>query len=477
MDALRRRLRVFWSGPGGGREVLAISYPLILSQMSFTIGAFCDRLFLTWYAQEAVAGSVTALFATWTFMGLCLGTGEYATTFVAQYFGAKRDERIGPTIWQGIYFSLLCGVVIAALSPLAEPVFNLTGHAPQVRSYEIEYARIVMLGAFPIIVMATLSTFFAGRGETRVILLVNIGLTFVDALLNYAWIFGHWGFPRAGVAGAAWSTVLCQGLGALVYMAIILKRENRQRFHTLRGWRFEWALFARLVRFGLPAGLQYSLEIGAFSLFMIIVGRIGTAELAASGIAFNLNMIVFMPMIGLGIGVSSIVGRYLGSDDTALAERSTWSAFALSLVYMAACGTVYLLLPDLLLAPYASHAGADFARVQEIAVVLLRFIALYSIFDMFNVIFAAGLKGAGDTRYPLAITVVLSWAAMLIPAWLLCVQGGFGVYVAWSTASAYVVLLGLLMMRRFRAGGWKSLRVIEPHVVPELDTATPVEAA
>jgi MATE family multidrug resistance protein len=435
-----------------------------------------DRLFLTWYSSEAVAGAVTALFTTWTLMGLCLGTGEYLTTFVAQYFGAKRFERIGPALWQGVYFSLLAGVVIAACAPLAEPIFAFAGHAPHVRGFEVEYARILLIGGFPIVLMATLSTFFAGRGETRIVLIANIVGTLVNAVLDYLWIFGRGGFPRAGVAGAAWATVISQGVGALLYIAIILRRENRTRFATLSGWRFESRLFARLLRFGFPAGLQYSLEIGAFSLFMMIVGRIGTTELAASGIAFNLNMIVFMPMIGLGIGVSSIVGRYLGANDSELAERATWSAFGMSLVYMSVCGALYVLAPGLLLGPYSAHAGADFVRVREIAVVLLRFVAVYSIFDMFNVIFAAGLKGAGDTRYPLTITVALSWAAMLIPAYFLCLRAGGGVYTAWCTASAYVVLLGLLMMRRFRAGAWKDLRVIEPHV-PELDGASPVAVA
>lgn len=476
MRALRRQVTAFWGGPAGGREVLAISYPLILSQMSFTVQVFVDRLFLTWYSSEAVAGAVTALFTTWTLMGLCLGTGEYLTTFIAQYFGAKRFDRIGPAIWQGIYFSLAAGVVIAAVAPLAEPIFALAGHAPLVRAYEVEYARILLIGGFPIVLMATLSTFFAGRGETHMVLIANIVVTLVNVLLDYFWIFGRAGFPRAGVVGAAWATVIAQAVGALIYLAIILRREHRERFNTLSGWRFEWKLFERLLRFGLPAGLQYSLELGAFSLFLMIVGRIGTAELAASGIAFNLNMIVFMPTIGLGIGVSAIVGRYLGADQPQCAERATWSAFAISLVYMSACGALYVLAPGLLLGPYAAHAGSDFAHVQEIAIVLLRFIAVYSIFDMFNVIFAAGLKGAGDTRYPLALTVVLSWVAMLVPAYVLCLRGGAGVYTAWATASAYVVLLGLLMMRRFRAGRWKALRVIEAHV-PEFDGASPQEAA
>lgn len=471
------RLKAFWSGHGGGREVLLLSYPLILSQMSFTIQTFVDRLFLTWYSPAAVAGAVTGLFATWTLIGLFTGTGEFLTTFVAQYLGAGRPERIGPAVWQGIYFSLLAGVAIGLLSPLAEPLFALVGHQPLVRRYEVVYAQIFMIGSFPIVLMATLSTFFAGRGQTRVVLLVNVVATLVNVGLDYLWIFGNGGFPRMGVAGAALATVMSQILGASIYLALLLRREYRETYRTLAGWRPEVALFRRLVRFGLPTGLQYALEIGAFAGFMMIVGRIGTVALAASGISFNLNMIVFMPLWGLGIGVSALVGRYLGAERPEIAERATWSAAGLALVYMLACCALYVGAPRLLLAPYA--AGSDpvaYAGVAETCVVLLRFIAVYSIFDTLNVVFSAGLKGAGDTRYPLGATVVLSWAAMLIPTYLLCIVLHRGLYVAWSAASLYVVCLGLLMLRRFRAGRWKQLRVIEPQP-PGLDTSAGPEPA
>lgn len=466
-------MRGFWRGEGGGREVLAVAYPLVLGHLSFTLQTFVDRLFLTWYSPEAVAGAVTALFVVWSVIALCIGTGEYLTTFVAQYVGAARPERIGPALWQGIHFSLLAGLAVACLTPLAGPVFALAGHAPSVQAYEATYARILCLGAMPVVLMATLSTFFAGRGSTHVVLGVNLLATAVNVVLDYAWIFGKGGFPRWGVAGAAAATVASQVVGSVLFLALILKPAHRKDFGTLSGWRFERELFSRLVRFGLPSGLQYSLEILAFALFMVIVGRISTEGLAASGIAFNLNMLVFLPMLGLGVAVSSIVGRYLGAERPELAERATWSAFWMSLVYMSACGLLYLFAPGPLLAPYA--AGADpvaFAGVGAIAAVLLRFVAVYSVFDMMNLVFAAGLKGAGDTLYPLAATVALSWGAMLVPGYLACVVLGGGVYVAWCAASAYVVLLGLLMRRRFRSGGWKALRVIEPGA-PDLEAALP----
>ncbi len=455
-------IKRFWNGEGGGREVLLVAYPLILAQMSFTVQVFVDRLFLTWYSPEAVAGAVTGLFAVWAFVGLCIGTGEYLTTFVAQYLGAGRPERIGAAMWQGIYFALAAGAVLASLAPLAGPVFDLAGHEPAVRVHEVTYARILLVGSTAAILMATLSTFFAGRGNTRVVLVVNIVATAVNCFFDYAWIFGNLGFPAWGVSGAAWSTVTSQVVGTAIFLAIILKREHRRAYRTLAGWRFEPALFARFLRFGLPTGLQYSVEIGAFALFMVLIGRIGTVELAASGIAFNLNMIVFMPMLGLGVGVSAVVGRHLGANRPEAAERTTWSAFWMSLGYMSLCGLLYVGAPGLLLAPYA--AGADpktFPAVAEVATVLLRFIALYSIFDMMNVVFAAGLKGAGDTVHPLVLTLCLAWGAMLLPAYVACELMGAGVYVAWSTATAYVVLLGLLFLRRFRTGRWRTMRVIE----------------
>src|SRR5215468_9633111 len=258
-------MRRFWSGPGGGREVLGVAYPLVLGHLSFTVQTFINRLFLTWYSTEAVAGAVTGLFTIWSLIALFIGTGEYLTTFIAQYLGAGRRERIGPAVWQGIYFSLAAGAFVAALSPLAGPVFARAGHGPVLQAYETTYARILMWGSFPVVLMATLSTFFAGRGQTSAVLRVNLVATSVNILLDWAWIFGNLGFPRAGVAGAAWATVVSQSLGALVFLGLILRAEHRQAFRTLAGWRLEPALLLRLVRFGVPSGLQYSLEVLAFS--------------------------------------------------------------------------------------------------------------------------------------------------------------------------------------------------------------------
>ena len=216
---------------------------------------------------------------------------------------------------------------------------------------------------------------------------------------------------------------------------------------------------------GLPAGSHFPIELLAVALFTLIIGRLGTVELAATGLTFSLNGIVFMPMVGLGMGVMALVGRHQGSGRSDLAERVTWTAFGWSLVYMVLCGLAYLFLPRLLLSPYA--AGADpraFAPVAATAVVLLRFVAAYSIFDMMNAIFAAGLRGAGDTTFPLAAAVAASWTVMLVPTYVACVHLDAGLIAAWSFASLAFLIIGLAMLARYRAGRWRDLRIVEPAV-------------
>jgi MATE family multidrug resistance protein len=311
--------------------------------------------------------------------------------------------------------------------------------------------------------MATLASFFSGRGQTLAVLRVNVLVTLVNIALDYAWIFGRLGFPRAGVFGAAAATITSQAVGSLVYLALMLAPEFRRRYATLSGWRFDRALFARLLRYGLPSGLHWSIEIFSFGLFLVIVGRIGTTELAATGLAFNLNGLVFVPMLGLGLGVSAIVGRHLGADRPDLAERSTWSAIGIALLYMTVCGAAYFLLPSWLLAPYRFGAdAAAFAPVAALTTVLLRFVAIYSIFDMLNVICAAALRGAGDTSFAMWSSTFFSIVAMLLPAYVACIVYHAGVLVAWTAASAYVFCVGSLLLLRFRAGRWKTMRVIEP---------------
>ena len=424
-------------------------------------------MFLVWYSPEAVAASMPAGMLNFTVMSLFIGTAGYAGTFVAQYYGAGIYRKIGPVVWQGTYIALAGGIVFLALIPLSRPMFAFIGHSPLVQENEVIYFQVLCLGAAPGIASSAMAGFFSGLGKTWPIMWVNFTATLVNLVLDYAMIFGHWGFPEMGIRGAAIATVISGYFSFVVYLILLSRKTYDERYHTIKGIRFNKLIFKRLMHFGLPSGIQFSLDMLGFSIFILIMGRLGTISLAASNIAFNINTLAFMPMIGFGIAVSILVGQYLGKNRPDLAEKSTYSAFHMTFVYMSLVALLYLVIPDAFLRPFASKANPEtFAAIRQIAKVLLRFVAIYSIFDTLNIIFTSAIKGAGDTRFVLRMIIVLSLVLLIIPSYVALVIFHKDIYFAWTIISVYIVVLGFAFLLRFLQGKWKSMRVIEEVIPP-----------
>ncbi len=451
-----------WRRESGYRQVLLVAIPLVLSTGSWSIQHFVDRMFLTWYSTEAVAASMPAGMLNFAIMSFFLGTAGYVNTFIAQYYGARRYERIGPAIWQGIYVALAGGVVLLALVPPAGAIFSFVGHDPEVQKLEVVYFRVLCLGAAPAIAATAMAGFFSGRGRAWPVMWVNVLATGANLVMDYALIFGHWGFPELGMRGAAIATVISQCFAFLAYLALLARQTHRRRYRTLGGWRLERPLFARLMRFGSPNGAQFFVDMAAFTAFILMMGRLGTTSLAATNIALNISTLAFMPMIGLGIAISVLVGQNLGRDRPDLAERAVYSGAHLTFLYMASVSALYVFAPGIFLAPFAAQADPEsFASIRAIAVVVLRFVALFSLFDTLSIVFAAGIKGAGDTRYVMFMLVLVSLFVLVIPSYVALVLLHANIYVGWSIASAYIIVLGLAFLFRFLGGKWKSMRVIE----------------
>ena len=462
MQAVTKR----WRAEGGYRQLLVIATPLILSTGAWSVQHFVDRMFLSWYSPEAIAAAMPAGMMSFAVMSFFLGTATYVSTFVAQYFGAKRFDRIGPALWQGVYIALLGGITQLCLIPFAEPIFSFMGHDPLVQLYEVPYFQILCLGGFPFVASAALSGFFSGRGKPWAVMWVNSCATIVNLVLDYALIFGVWGFPELGIKGAAIATVLSGTFSVCVYLVLITRKAYNKKYHTLKGWRPERELFMRLLRFGLPSGLQFFLEMVGFTVFILLLGRLGTNALAATNIAFNINTLAFMPMIGCGIAVSVLVGQYLGANKPALAQKSAYSGFHMTFLYMLTIAAAYVLVPDIFVAPFAAKANPEsMAEIYHLAVILLRFVAVYSVFDTMNIIFASAIKGAGDTRFVMFMILILSTLVLVLPAYIAIVILGYGLTIAWGIGAAYVIALGFVFYLRFRAGKWKSMRVIEQPVM------------
>jgi MATE family multidrug resistance protein len=452
------------NAPGGYRELLRLALPLIISNSFWTLQITIDRILLGRYSSDAVGAAVASVMLFWAPFALLQYTAAYASTFVAQYLGAGRPSRVGPVVWQALHFGVLGGVAFLLLVPAARPLAALAGHAPAVESLEATYFACLCFDALPMLVTAAASAFFIGRGDNWTVLLINTTGLVVNAVLGYAWIFGAWGFPEGGIAGAGWATVAGSCASAVLAMALFMRPRYRAEFHAPGGWRLDLPLFRRLMRFGLPSGLQVGLDVLAFALFTVLVGRMGKAELAASSVAFTLNVVTVLPSLGLGQAVAVLVGRRLGEDRPDLAERSTWTGIKVSGLYMVFMALLYVAVPDFLASFFrpAGPAGeADWLSVAALVPVLLRFTAVYSLFDGMNLIFSYALKGAGDTRFVTAVMLVLSWPMMVLPTWL-AQREGWGILWAWGFASAYIIGLALVFLARFRGGRWKAMRVIEP---------------
>jgi len=467
-STLLRPLAGQWSGDGGYREMLAIALPLVLSTGSWSIQHFVDRMFLTWYSPEAIAASTPAGMLSFTIICLFSGTAGYVNTFVAQYYGAKRFDRIGGILWQGVYIAVIGGVLHFMLIPLARPIFVFVGHDPAVMSLEIVYFQILCLGAMPGIASQVMAGFFSGRSRTWPIMWVNLAATAINIVLDYILIFGNWGFPEMGVTGAAIATVAAYFSIFFIYLVLMAKRRYRGKYRTFADWRFDGVQFRRLMRYGIPNGVQLFLEIAGFTVFILLVGRKGIHFLAATNIALNINSVAFLPMIGFGLAISVLVGQYLGDNRPDTAERSTWSGFHLTFAYMTIVAALYVFAPDLFLAPYASHANdAEFTTIREITVILLRFVAFYSLFDALNIVFSYAVKGAGDTRFVMKVIILDSIFVMVIPSYIALSVFDAGIYWGWSFVTTFIVILGIIFYLRFRTGKWRTMRVIE-HIPPAL---------
>jgi multidrug resistance protein, MATE family len=461
-----RYLTTRWRGEGGYRQVLVLAVPLIFSTGSTSVQHFFNRIFLTWYAPDAVAAAMPAGMVSYALLCLFLGTVGYVGTFAAQYYGAGQEGRVGRVMWQSLWVALAGGLLCLATAPFAQRFFALAGHQPAVQRNETVFYTILCYGALPALVAAAFAGVLSGLGRTLPVMWVTLGAAALNVLLDWLLIFGHAGFPRMGIAGAGWAAGIANLASAIAFAAVVFGPGLRRRYGMLH-WRPDRELLLRLLAFGLPSGIQFFIDMAGFTVFILLVGRLGTADLAASTIAFNINTLAFMPMIGIGITVSVLVGQFVGRGDPAGARVAVRSAFEMTFGYMALVAGLFFFAPGMFLAPFAARSDpASFAAIAGIAAVLLRFVAVYTLFDGLNIVFSSAIKGAGDTRFVMAMIGAMSFGILIVPSYLAVAVFHVSIYACWGIATAYVIALGIAFLLRYRSGAWERMRVIEAASLP-----------
>ncbi len=288
--------------------------------------------------------------------------------------------------------------------------------------------------------------------------IVNIGL-------DVWFIFGGLGIPALGIAGAGWATVIAFWFKAVIYASILLSPMFDARFQIRRGLGWEPKLLLKLLYFGLPAGLQYFTEAGMFTLIVLQIGQLGDVPLRATTMAINFNMIAFIPLVGVSIAASVLVGHHLTSRGAAGAIVATRAAMAIAIGYSLLWAPWYVFGPDVLLSFYRiGQSDPETIKAIATARVLLQFVAVYLLFDSVQIILTGALRGAGDTWFVLGSAIAATMSAMLVGVTgVQLATNTFGIQPLhwwWAIITLWVLLLAAVMTARYRSGRWQSMRMV-----------------
>ena len=459
-----REMLTTWRAKQRYREVISVCLPLVMGMSAVTIMEFTDRVFLSNYSLEAISAASPASGAAFVFLVLFGGIGGYCGVFIAQYVGAGRNKQVGAMLWQGIYFTLFAGVVLLFIALfLSGPIFSLAGHGPEIQRLETLYFRILCSGGVFYVASQTLSSFFNGRGLTRPVMVVNIIGMLLNIPLDYCLIFGWSFFPELGIAGAGIATVFSSASITLILVLLILRATHEDRFKVMSNRAFSLVLLRRLLRFGVPGSMQLCIDISAFVIFIMLVGRLGVEELAATNIALSISAIAFMPSYGTSQGIAVLIGQSLGSERPDQGRYATVSAIHLLVLYILLVDLLFIFNPQVVVAIFIPEtaAAAEYAPVTEKAVTILRIMACYLFLDALYMVFAGVLKGAGDTRYLMFAILTASVICFLLPLYIGIELFDMGVYFAWGCVLNFVFSLFLFTGLRYRRGKWQRMSLIK----------------
>ncbi len=448
---------------GGMADAFRIIWPLMLSNSVSAVMQFTDRIFLSRYSDVAMQASVPA--GTLSYLLLCVlqVTICYSGTFVAQFHGAGRRLSCARAFTQSLWLLFLTVPLTLLAIPLGHFLIASSGHAADVASAERVYFDIMMFGGILLPPAGALNGYFTGRGYTNLVMWLSVAGSAANILLDWLLIYGHWDLPELGIAGAAYATVLSFA-ATFVATACIAFREPV--FHGRRGraaFAFDRSLSLRILRYGLPSGVHVLLDMLTFTFFVFVIGRKDIADamgFGASNVCFNINHLVFSPLLGIGMGAGILVGNYQGAGDSEAAKRAGWSAIFIGWIFM---GTALLLLalffrPAVLL--FLSDSSAfDPEAFLSLSRILVTILASWCMFDVVNVIGGGALKGAGDTRFVMAAGVVAGFA-LWVPMILLVARLRPSVVNLWLTLPLYVFVLAAVLLSRWCRGKWREIRLV-----------------
>lgn len=439
---------------GGIREVFQLAYPVVLTQLSVTLMQVVDSAMVGRLGSAQLGAVGFGGIWMWTAVSFFMGVATVVQTFVSQSDGSGRAHECGGWVWQGLYMVVLpVAIVSVAVFWLAPTLVGLVGASPDIQHFAVEYVDGRCYGNPGLIAAFVFTSFFRGIGDTRTPLYANIIAVLFNALLDYGLIFGKLGLPEWGVYGAGFATAISEWVLLLILLAFFSRSFLRDHFQT-RSESPSLAKMKRLLRTGVPIGGQWFLEMTSFAAFSTLIVGMGDIAMAASQAFLVLLSVSFMQALGISIGVSTLVGRYIGAGDLPSAERSYRSGIKLGWALSLSIALIYLLIPGTLMGIFSNEPG-----ILSVARPLLIVGAFFQVFDALAAIVDGALRGAGDTLWPFVARLSLAWGLQVPLAYAFGIYLGGGFVWAWVGSGIYIAILCFVLVGRFRSGAWKRIKI------------------
>ncbi len=439
------------------RAVLVLGLPLIGSHLAQMALHITDTVMLGWYSVEALAALVLA--STLWFTLFIFGTGFAWAVMPMVAHAASSDDttELRRVTRMGLWLSSGFAALAMPVMWWSDALLRALGQDAAISALAQDYLRIAGWGLFPALLVMVLKSYLAALERTQVVLWVTVAAAVLNVFVNWVLIFGNLGAPEMGVRGAAVASVVVAGAtlaGLVLYAALLPALRHHALF--LRLWRPDWSAMGRVFRLGVPIGVTNLAEAGLFTASSLLMGLIGTLELAAHGIALQVISVIFMAHLGLSNAATVRAGRAVGRGDGPGLRRGAAVVAGLSMGFALVAVALCLLLPATLVGLFLDPSDPVRPEVIAIGVVFLAVAALFQLFDAAQVIALGLLRGLQDTGVPMIFAAISYWVVGVPLSWLLGFPLGMGGVGIWLGLVVGLALAALTMSVRF----WRRAQAI-----------------
>lgn len=437
------------------RQLFQLAWPSLVENLLQTMLGFVDLVFVGQLGADAIAGvglgNQLMFLLLVSFMGLSVGN----QALVARAIGAgdHRDaERISK---QSLIVALGLSVVIAIFGfVFSDSIIAVMGATPDVTAIGGGFLRIVTVFSVVMGIMLIGGGTLRGSGDTRTPMVITGFINLINIALDYLLIFGNFGFPQMGPVGSAAATTIARAVGALLVLYVLFRRGSVLKLSLRGGWRFDRGVVRRVLNIGWPAAAEQIVFQLGFLTFSAIAIFLGTKDLAAQQVAFNISGFSILPAFAFGVAALTLVGQNLGAQNPARAEASAIQALKSGMVWMILMGIGFYVWRDKLVGMYTNDPD-----VQRLGEMCLIFIAIAQPLQAISVILASALRGAGDTRATLVVTFIGVWILRVGIGYIIGIAMGWGLFGVWIGWIADFLVRAALIWYRFQGAQWKTIRV------------------